>query len=377
MTSKKPCIPDHLPLDNINWESLVSKISRAGRAIARYDGTLEGMINAAVLLSPLTDNEAVLSSKIEGTQVSLMEVLEHEAGEEFTDNKQKDIHEILNYRKALLVAEGHIKQRKTITLSLVRELHAMLMDSVRGKDKSPGKFRDTQNWIGKKNCPIEQARFVPPDILKMKESLDNLEKFIASDFDDPLVQLALIHAQFEIIHPFEDGNGRLGRMMIPLFLYQKKELQRPVFYLSEYLESHDDEYRDLLLGITKNGNWHDWIAFFLDAIYEQAIVNTEKAKQIHNLYEQMKIRFADVTKSQFALAALDTFFAVPIINGTRFQEKAQIKNKATSNTILKALHESGVITMTRAAAGNRPAVYAMPELINIAEGRDVFVKKKG
>lgn len=374
MTKSTPCLPDTLPIKDIKWEELVPKISRAGRAIARYDGTLEGMVNSGVLLSPLTNNEAVLSSKIEGTQASLTEVLKHEAGEEFEENKQRDIHEILNYRKALLIAEDSLKDR-TITLSLIRELHMILMSSVRGEEKNPGKFRDIQNWIGRKGCPIEQARFIPPSVIKMKEALDNLEQFIAADFSDPLVQLALIHAQFEIIHPFEDGNGRLGRMLIPLFLYQKQELQRPVFYLSEYMEANDREYRDRLLAITEEKDWHGWIVFFLDAIHEQAVNNTKKAKQIHDLYEKMKLVFSDITKSQFSLAALDAFFSMPVISATSFQDKAHIKNKATSNTILKSLYEAGVITMTRPAAGSRPAIYAMPELINIAEGRNVFVKE--
>ncbi len=372
--SIQPCLPDILPLDNIQWDILVQKIGMAGKAVARFDGTLDGMVNSAVLLSPITNNESVLSSKIEGTQASVTEVLQFESGEEFGLEKEKDINEILNYRHALLLAEDSIKERG-ITLSLIKELHQVLMNSVRGENKNPGEFRAHQNWIGEKNCKIGQARFIPPNPIKMIECLENLIAFINLDFKDPLVQLAVIHAQFEIIHPFSDGNGRLGRMLIPLFLYQKKELQRPIFYLSEYLEEHDEEYRDRLLAITCNNDWHGWIEFFLEAVYVQAQRNTEKAKKIHTLYEQMKIVFTEVTKSQYALVALDTFFNRPIISATKFSEEAGLNDKkTTANTILKSLHDHNIICRTRKGSGRRPSVYAMPELINIAEGKDIFIK---
>ncbi len=372
---KTPCVPDMLPID-IEWKSLVSLIGQAGRAIARYDGTLEGIVNSAVLLSPLTAREAVMSSKIEGTQATLVEVLQHEAGEEFGVEKTGDIKEIVNYRKALFIAEDYLKDRP-LSLSLIRELHDILMDSVRGKDKKPGAFRADQNWIGKPGDPIEKARFVPPEPLVMKGALDNLQAFMSGDMEDPLVQMAIIHAQFEIIHPFNDGNGRLGRMLIPLFLYQKKILQRPVFYLSEFLEEHDEEYRERLLAISESGDWQGWVNFFLKGILVQAERNAEKAKRIHDLYERMKRDFSNVTNSKYALAALDSFFARPIINASDFYEMSGMPTKPTAHNILKALMGAGLITVLKEGRGQTPAVFALPELINASEGRDVFVQKKG
>lgn len=370
--SKKPCVPDDLPIKGLNWEGLAGYTSKAMQELARYDGTLNGILNPAVLLSPITLREAELSSRIEGTQATLVDVLKHEAGDKNSDDeKRKDVKEIINYRHALLTAEGYLQERP-VTLQLIRELHAVLMDSVRGQDKEPGKFREEQNFIGKKGTTIEQARFVPPDPITMKHALEKLQSFIDSDYPDPLVQLAIIHAQFEIIHPFKDGNGRLGRMLIPMFLFQKHVLQRPMFYLSEYLEETDQEYRDRLLAITDDGDWQGWIEFFLKAIQVQANRNNEKAKAICGLYEHMKSQFQEVTKSQFSQSALDTFFKKPIVNSTNFREISGIDGRATAKNILDNLRAAKLIKLIRAGVGQSPSVYAMPDLINITEGRVVI-----
>ena len=369
--TQKPCIPDKLPLQGLDWQTLASCTSKATMAVARYDGTLAGMVNAAVLLSPITRREAVLSSRIEGTQASLVEVLKHEAGEEFSDTKKDDINEIMNYRRALLLGEDYLAERP-ISLQLIRELHAFLMDGVRGGDKTPGSFRDEQNWIGKKGTPIEDARFIPPEPLVMRSAMTNFDQYLNSDDIDPLVQLAILHAQFEIIHPFLDGNGRLGRMLIPLFLYQKKVLQRPMFYLSEYLEEKDEEYRDRLLAITDENDWQGWIEFFLLALQHQAARNTEKAKSIHDLYEEMKVRFVQVTHSQYAQTTLDAFFNKPILNGSDFLGISSIGNRGTANTLLRALVRDGVLKLLREGSGRSPTIYCFPSLINISEGKEVI-----
>ncbi|MBF0435747.1 MAG: Fic family protein [Magnetococcales bacterium] len=369
--SRTPCIPDTLPIPNLDWRRLAPFTSKAMQAVARYDGTLDGMINAAVLLSPITNQEAVLSSRIEGTQASLTEVLKHEAGERYSEGKRGDIQEIMNYRKALLTAESILKERP-ITLSLIRELHAMLMNQVRGGDKTPGTFRTDQNWIGPKGCTIKEARFVPPSPLMMHDALENLEAYMASDDSDPLVHLAITHAQFEIIHPFNDGNGRLGRMLIPLLLYQKQVLQRPMFYLSDYLEASDQEYRARLLAITDQGDWQGWVEFFLKAIQKQAEGNINKAKQIHALYEELKENFRKVTHSQFAVAALDAFFTRPILNTGTFIQLSGMTNRGSANALLRTLTEQGLIQILRQGSGRRSAAYTLPRLITIAEGREVF-----
>ena len=367
----KPCIPDELPLQNLNWQRLASYTSQATMAVARYDGALAGMVNAAVLLSPITRREAVLSSRIEGTQASLVEVLKHEAGEKYNEAKKGDINEIINYRRALLLGEDYLVERP-VSLQLIRELHALLMQDVRGGDKTPGSFRTEQNWIGKKGTPIEKARFIPPDPVLMRDAMINFEEYLNFDDTDPLVQLAVLHAQFEIIHPFLDGNGRLGRMLIPLFLYQKKVLQRPMFYLSEYLEEKDEEYRDRLLAITDDNEWQGWIEFFLSALQQQAVRNTEKAKNIYNLYEEMKDRFVEITHSQYAQTALDAFFNKPILNSSDFLHITRIENRGTANTLLRGLVHERVIKILREGVGRSPSIYCFPSLINISEGKDVI-----
>jgi len=205
-----PFEPQQLPIDDIPWDALIPLIGRANRSLAYYDGILYGLANPDVLLSPLTTREAVLSSKIEGTQATLGEVLKFEAGAApAEESRVRDIEEIMNYRRAMRRAEEELKARP-FSLNLLKELHAALLDGVRGKFKARGQFRSSQNWIGIPGTPIEEAQFIPPDPAKMIEHLYGWEKYYHFDRPDPLVQLAIIHAQFELIHPFLDGNGRLG-----------------------------------------------------------------------------------------------------------------------------------------------------------------------
>jgi len=281
--SKKPFIPHDLPPDGIVWEKLISLIGEANRKIARYDGLLSGLINPNVLLSPLTTNEAVISSRIEGTQASLEDVLEVGAGiNQKSESIKRDVQEVINYRKALWFAEEELKNRD-ISLSLIKQIHSILMQSVRGKDKNPGEFRKTQNWIGLQETPMDKARFIPPDPLIVKEYMEKLIKFIHSDFPDKLVQLAIVHAQFEVVHPFLAGNGRIRRLLIPLFLYSKRLLNKPSFYISEYFENNRGKYYNRLLCISEHENWQGWIEFFLKAVIVQSDVNTERAKRIMKL----------------------------------------------------------------------------------------------
>ena len=209
-----PYVPHALPLAGLDLARLIRKIGPANAALARYDGLLQSVVNPGVMLSPLTNREAVLSSKIEGTQATVDEVLEYEAGMEFEGAKEQDIREIVNYRKALTLATDVLADRP-LSLALIRSMHAVLMDSVRGEGKSPGQFRVNQNWLGSEGCEIDQATFVPPSPLQLLDHLEAFEHYLATDDVDPLVQVAVVHAQFELIHPFKDGNGRIGRLLIP------------------------------------------------------------------------------------------------------------------------------------------------------------------
>src|ERR1700724_472391 len=264
-TSKiRPFIPRTFPL-HLDWEALMPSAGAANRALANFDGALYGLPNAELLLSPLTTQEAVLSSRIEGTQATFGEVLKFEAGEKpEQESRRLDIQEILNYRTALHVAEEELRSRP-FNLNLLLKLHNVLLDSVRGRDKGRGRFRTIQNWIGRPGSPIHQAAYIPPEPLSIRPLLDNWEKYYHAERPDQLVQLAMLHGQFELIHPFVDGNGRIGRILIPLFLFERKLLSRPVFYLSAYIEEHKDEYVECLRGLGRErGGWKRWVEFFLN-----------------------------------------------------------------------------------------------------------------
>jgi len=197
----KPYEPDSLPLSGLDYKRLFALVGEANAELARYDGLLQGIVNPAIMLSPLTNEEAVLSSRIEGTQATVDEVLEQEAGLLKEGEKYKDIQEIINYREALRSAHNYLEERP-ITLAFVRELHKVLLNSVRGQDKTPGEFRKDQNWIGQAGCSIEQASFVPPDPLHLVDYLNAWQAYLAVDDIDLLLQAAVVHAQFELLHPF-------------------------------------------------------------------------------------------------------------------------------------------------------------------------------
>lgn len=363
----KPQIPDNLPLKDIDWTRFVSLIGTANAEVARYDGILHGIINPQVLLSPLTTKEAVLSSKIEGTQATLEEVLEFEALPSVDEGseKYKDIQEIINYRKSVRFAVDWLG-KKPITLNMIKKAHSILLDSVRGRDKARGRFRTSQNWIGKPGTPIEEASYVPPNPLKLMAYLSNFEKYIHFDEKDRIVQLAIVHAQFEIIHPFLDGNGRVGRILIPLFLYEKGLLISPMFYVSEYFEAHRDKYYDRLKDITKGKNWEEWIEFFLEAVIEQAKINIQKAKSIISLYEQKKEEVTSITRSQYVIKILDALFDKPIFRSTDFIQETGI-SKPSAMRCLKLLEKKGLLSTLREGSGRRAKILIFSELIEIVK----------
>ncbi len=366
--------PPKLPLTEVQWEPLIPFIGRANRSLSRYDGVLYGVPNPEVLLSPLTTEEAVLSSKIEGTQATLSEVFKFEAGEEpMEESRRLDIQEIINYRNAMHHAEEALKSRP-FNLNLLLELHSIILDSVRGRNKARGQFRTIQNWIGPAGSSIENAEFVPPAPEFLMDHLSNWEKYYHEERPDPLVQIAIIHAQFEIIHPFLDGNGRIGRMLIPLFLYEKKMLSRPMFYLSTYLEGHRDEYVARLRALGQDdGAWNEWIVFFLSAIDKQADENASKARAIMELYRKLKERTLALTRSEFAVPLLDQMFKLPRFQSSQLKFSADLTpSRQAISHILRILRDAGILKVVREGSGRRGQVFALAELLNLCEGKEVF-----
>ncbi|MBI2260287.1 MAG: Fic family protein [Caulobacterales bacterium] len=364
------------PPPDLDWPRLLPLIGPANAAIARYEGVLHGVPNPNVLLSPLTTQEAVLSSRIEGTQATLGEVLEFEAEDGAADEstpKKADIREVLNYRAALAEAT-RLMNELPLSQRLIKRTHEVLMQGVRGRNKDPGEYRRIPNWIGPEGCTVETARFVPVGADQLPEAMDAWEAYLHAEapaIPDKLVQLAVLHAEFEAIHPFLDGNGRLGRLIVPLFLFSEGLLTRPNFYLSEYLESHRDEYYDRLLAISRDGDWTGWCEFFLRALIAQAETNQTKATAILDLYRQRKDWIAEVTHSQYAVRALDWMFERPIFKSSDFVESADIP-RPTATRILRVVRDNGLLREVRPAAGRRAAVFAFSELLNLAEGRPAF-----
>ena len=371
-----PAVLYHLgqfPPAVIDWPQLIPLLGPSSAAIARYDGTLAAVPNAAVLLSPLTTQEAVLSSRIEGTQATMGEVLEFEAEGDvgrFSDERRADIREVLNYRAALreserLLADLPLSQR------VIRDAHRVLMDGVRGQGKAPGEYRRVPNWIGPAGCTIEQARFVPIPANHLPDAMSAWERYAHADVPDRLVQLAVLHAEFEALHPFLDGNGRLGRMLVPLFMWQAGLIRQPMFYISAFFEAHRDEYYERLLAVSRDGDWTGWCRFFLTGVKAQAEQNHDKASAILALYEQMKRQVAGLTRSQFAIHALDWIFAKPIFKSSDFVASAGIP-APTAKRILGVLQAAAVLRTLVPGGGRRAAVLGFPALLAITEGREVF-----
>jgi Fic family protein len=362
-----PYVPENMPPDSSrwNWPALTNKVSTASASLAYFSGILESMINPGIFLSPLETKEAILSSRIEGTVATIDEVLKYEVDmKPENSSRQNDIIEILNYRKATRLAVDWLQRGMPFNVAMISEIQKELMESVRGKDKKPGEIRKEQVWIGPKGCKIEDASFVPPEPMVLKLYLDDLFKFLKSDHYEVLIQTAIMHAQFEIIHPFMDGNGRTGRILIPLFLWQKKRLKSPMFYISEYFDEHREEYIGNLLSISQNNDWEKWINFFLDAVVIQAERNAQKANQVLTLYNEMKELVATKSNSPFAIKVLDTLFRMPLFRSSDFKQISGM-NSQTTFRIISKFKQEGILSTIKKSAGRSPEVLRFDRLYKL------------
>lgn len=359
------------PPDRLDWPALIPLLGPTAAAVARYDGVLAAVPNPALLLSPLTTQEAVLSSRIEGTQTTMGEVLEFEAGQEASSpERRNDIHEVLNYRKALQKAERLLGELP-VSQRVVREAHRVLLTGVRGKNASPGEYRRVPNWIGPPGCTIDEASFIPIGADKLPAAMSAWERYAHSDQPDLLVKIAVLHAEFEALHPFLDGNGRVGRMFVPLLMWQAGLTRQPMFYISAFFEAHRDAYYERLLAVSRDSEWTGWCRFFLEAVQTQAEDNFGKATAILTLYEGMKHRMAEMTHSQFAIHALDWIFSRPVFSSSDFASEAGIP-APTARRLLNVLRDEGVLRVLSQGSGRRAARLAFPKLIEISEGREVL-----
>lgn len=366
----KPAIAEKLPIKTLDWAALVPVLGEANRAVARFDGMMAHLRNPALLRTPLTTREAVLSSKIEGTVATISDVLRFEAGDaQESERKRLDIEEIVNYRNALRTAERELRTRP-FSLNLVLKLHKVLLTSVRGHNKAPGAWRRSQNYLGRPGSTMAEATFVPPTPERMMTGLDNWERYYHAEEKDPLVQLALVHAQFEFLHPFLDGNGRIGRILIPLFLYDKKILSSPSFYLSEYFEEHREEYIERLGDLSNGGKaWDRWCSFFVQAVTVQADSNIRRVTAVLKLYERQKRRMLEMTSSRYGIPLLDVMFAQPVFKAGSLVRSPGMPQKPQLMKMLEKMVEARMLRVLVEGSGRRAAVYSLHELVQACESK--------
>jgi Fic family protein len=347
----------------INYSKLIKDISVAQQALGELNGSLSKLHNPSLLVTPLLTKEAVLSSKIEGTFATIEDVFEYEVGNEKTEltEPQKDIKEILNYRISLSEAMKKLENMPLCT-RLIKELHKTLLNSVRGETKNPGNFRKQQVAIGTNFSGIKKIRYMPPEHKEISNLMSNLEKYIHSEEENFLVQLGIIHYQFEAIHPFNDGNGRIGRLLIPLFLFSNKLLSHPLLYISEYFENNRDEYGNLLHHIDTTNEWEPWLKFFLKAITTQSLKTQTTISKILALYDKLKSDIITIN-SFYAIQFLDTIFTHPTINFTLLKNKLHTKSVQTIYNLIDKFVTAGIIE--EISGKDRDKVYNFTQLYTL------------
>lgn len=260
----KSFVPAKLPPDPpIQFDAeMQSLLSQADRKLGRLDGITQILPNPELFVAMYVKKEAVLSSQIEGTQASFVDVLSAEYNQ-VDDQRRDDVGEVVNYVNAMNWGLSELESFP-LSLRLIRNIHAKLLHNTRGANRNPGEFRKSQNWIGPAGCTLNTATFVPPTVTDMEVALGDLENYLyQDDYMPALIKIALIHAQFETIHPFLDGNGRMGRLLITFWLCQQEILTKPLLYLSYYFKKNRTEYYDRLMDVRKKGDWENWIKFFL------------------------------------------------------------------------------------------------------------------
>lgn len=354
------------PPKELDYGLLVQGLIEATDAVARYDQVLKGMHNSEILLAPLRSQEAVISSRMEGTISTMDEIFQYEAdlgeGEGFNPKARSEVIETFLYQETLRSAQEALHSGRPLTQSLIKALHQKLLSFSRGASKAPGEFKREQNYLGEKGKG--KIRFVPISPEKLQDGLDDLFRHMEEESQPILIRTALAHLEFEALHPFEDGNGRIGRMLISLMMWKAGLISAPYFYISSYFEEHKDQYIDLMRDVSENGTWGNWCNFFLVAVKEQAIRNLEVAEDIGSLYEQMKVMFAETLSSKWSVTALDFVFTNPIFRNNRFTNGSGIP-RPTAARFTRVLLEKDWIVCLEEASGRRPALYAFEPLLKL------------
>lgn len=344
-------------------EELINLLSEANKLIGRLDGIALNLPDKDIFISKYVEKEAVVSSQIEGTQASLSDVLQLK---KIDNEKRKETEEIVNYIHALNYGVD-LLEKLPISIRYIKEIHKELLKGVRGENKNPGEIRHSQNWIGPNGCTLSSAIFVPPSVDKMSESLYDLESYMNSEPTmDPLLRIALIHYQFETIHPFLDGNGRLGRLLIPLWLKENNYLKYPLIYLSLYFKQNRTEYYGLLMDVRFKGRYEEWLKFFLRGIIEMASSSIESIDKITKLISNNKMKINSITSKnkEILFEAMNYIYRHPYFDSSDLIEELKI-SKPTASSIIKKLFELGIISPT--SSKQRYVTYKCNEYISILE----------
>lgn len=365
----KPHIPEKLPIElskSLYDCEIIKLISKANNAMGAYRGFLINTINPMLLISPLVSQEAVLSSKLEGTHATIEDFINYDAGNEVSVSKD-EMQEVMNYRSALYFALGKMstisddseegRHKLPLSVRLIKEMHKILLDNVRGQNKSPGEFKTEQNYIG--NSAEITFTPLPPELTQ--DYMANFEQYIHFDEVDLLVQAALIHCQFEMIHPFKDGNGRIGRLLIPLFLYYREMLPVPTFYMSAYFEKDRTMYLEKLSAVSQKNDYATWIKYFLEGVIQQAEINTLKAKALLDRYNEFKDICISGMSLKYAIPLLDEIFQRPAFKAKQIQEVIP-GSKGTLYNMLDEFVARGILRKDDKA---RNATYFCPAILSI------------
>lgn len=357
----KAFVPNPLP-PTFKWNNqIVSALSRADFLLGKLAREGSKLPNPHLLMRPFITREAVLSSKIEGTQATIGEILAASAGISVERNPD-DLQEVQNYIAAL---DYGIKRLDDLPLSLrlIKEIHYHLMLGVRGSYATPGEFRRSQNWIGTPGCTLNTAKFIPPSPDHLMDCLGELEKFLHDRQLPPLIHTALCHYQFEAIHPFLDGNGRMGRLLIILLLIEQKMLPTPILYLSAFFEATRDEYYKQLYNVSARGTWHEWLMYFLNGISAQTEDVLSRAERINELLNKWKLQVAGST-SNVPVLLVEHFAVNPYLTTKKIAEELKIAYSTAQRGIQK-LEEAKIIKKTN--SGKRDKIYCAIEILTILE----------
>lgn len=359
-------IPDPLP-PQLEWSNkLLSRLVSAERSMARLEEVGRAFPVPHIVVRPFVRREAVLSSQIEGTRTTFQELLTFEAQQLGLFGELQDSQEVHNYVRALDYGLERLDSLP-VSVRLIREIHGVLMEGVRGKAMTPGDVRKSQNWIGRPGATLEKARYVPPPVDEMHVCLSELEKFIHQESDlPPLIKVGLIHYQFESIHPFLDGNGRIGRLLITFLLIVWELLSQPLLYLSIFIEKNRTEYYDRLLAVTQKGEWETWLLFFLDGVHEQAEDAVERIQALQRLRLEYQELFSKDRSRKNLAVMVDYFISTPISSISQAQEAVNLGSFTTIQGYIRKLETLGILQEVTGKARNR--IYRADEILCVLEG---------